>query len=82
MRRMCLFVLLAGLTLSNIGCIVVLGSCDFPEHAKVIEIDGELYIADKETKRLHKLGGDWVIESKTVTKTEATTEAGTEATGD
>jgi hypothetical protein len=78
---MCLFVLAAGLTLSNIGCVVVLGSCDFPEHAKLVEIDGELYIADKETKRLHKLGGDWEIQRKTVTHTEGTTDADIETTG-
>ena len=71
MRRVVLFVVLAGLTLVNLGCIVVLGSWDLPTCKHIVEIDGELYTADLKTHRLQKINAEWITETVTETEKEA-----------
>ncbi len=67
MRRMALHVLLAALVFSNIGCVIVLGAHNFPSGNHIVEIDGELYIVDKENRDLRKLDMDSILEEDAVT---------------
>ncbi len=50
MRRFAIAAMTVALAIGTTGCIVVLGSWDLPGPAKVVEIDGELYVVDLETQ--------------------------------
>jgi hypothetical protein len=68
--------LLAALALGgSTGCIVILGSRELPGPAKIIEIDGELYVVDLESRRLHRIGDDCVIEEQRTGDAESSPEA-------
>ncbi len=71
MRRVMVLVLLAGLALSNLGCVIALEVKDRPWRKQVIEIDGELFIVDVKTHRVRKIEADWATETETTTETEA-----------
>ena len=62
MRRLILFALLAPLAISNAGCIMVLGIKELPNHGRVVEIDGDLYVVDLDSHRIRKIDVDPVIE--------------------
>ncbi len=70
MRRVTVLALLAGLALSNLGCVIALEFKDRPYQKQIIEIDGELYIVDVKTHRVRKIETDWVTETETTTETE------------
>ncbi len=70
MRRVTMLALLAGLALSNLGCVIALEFKDRPWHKQVVEIDGELYIVDVKTHRVRKIETDWATETETTTETE------------
>ena len=70
MRRLCAFVLASVMALANIGCVFVLGVKDVPHRKQVVAIDGELYVVDVKTHRIHKVDDDRVIEVETTTEAE------------
>ena len=66
-----LSVCLAVLTLSNAGCIFIVGVKDLPCQGYVVEIDGEHYIVDKEHHRLREIDMESLSEVEVTTGTQA-----------
>ena len=75
MRRLCVLMLLSAMAFANTGCVVVLGVKDLPHRKHVVEIDGELYVVDLKTHRIHRIDDDISIETETTTETETEAEA-------
>jgi hypothetical protein len=82
MRRFAIAAMAVALAIGSTGCIVVLGGWDLPGPAKVVEIDGELYVIDLETQRLHKICDEWLIEEEATTETGSAAEPETDAEQD
>lgn len=74
MRRLAMWGLLVGLTLSTTGCIMVLGVdrsvTDLPGQKKIVQIDDELYLLDLKTNHIRKIDKSSLIHSETTVTTE------------
>ena len=71
MRKAILFVLVAGLSLSSLGCVVyVVDREESRPHPRIVEIDGELYVVDRCTQKACKVSADVEGESQTTTETQ------------
>ena len=77
-RALVLVAILAGLSLTNLGCIMVLGVrapvTEHSGHKRVIEVDGEFYIVDVEENTVRKIDS--------LDRTESTTTIGVITTDD
>ncbi len=67
MRRIAWHVLLAALVVWNMGCVIVLRTHDLSGGNHIVEIDGELYVVDKENRDLRKIDIDAIIEEDAAT---------------
>ncbi len=70
MRRVIVLMLLAGLALSNVGCVIAIGTKEVPHHKRVVAVDGEIYIVDVRTQGIRKIDADWDAEDETPADTE------------
>ncbi len=70
MRKIVTFCILFALWISIPGCVVVLGDRDFDDDVEVVEIDGEYYVKDDDTHRLHKVERSTTTQTETKTKSE------------
>ena len=74
MRKFTLLGLLAGLSLSTTGCIMVLGVdtpvTDVSDHKKIVEINDELYLVNLKTNRIRKIDKQSCVHSEMTIKTE------------
>ena len=66
MRKALLLTLVVGLTLANVGCVMVLDVKDMPYRKQVVEIDGELFIVDMKAHSVLKIDAAWMAESETI----------------
>lgn len=71
MRRLSVFLLMAGLALGNVGCIFIVDVKGSPKPKHVIEIDGEFYVVDIKAHSVRKIDLDEKTESEDARETEA-----------
>lgn len=68
MRKLVSILPMIAVTLSSVGCVMVIGSRELPDHKHVVQIDDELYIVDVKTKRVKKLDLKAAIERQMETE--------------
>lgn len=71
MRRLSLFLVMAGLALANVGCIFIVDVKGSPKPKHVIEIDGEFYVVDVKAHSVRKIDLDEMAEIEDTAETEA-----------
>ncbi len=74
MRRFTGLGVLAGLALSTIGCIMVVGVdapvTELSDHKKIVEIDDELYLVNLKTNRIRKIDKHDSVHTETTITTD------------
>ncbi len=71
MRRLSVFLLMAGLALANVGCIIILDANGSARPKHVVEIDGEFYVVDVKAHSVRKIDLDELTEIEDTAETEA-----------
>ena len=74
MRKAIVLTVLAVLCAWSVGCIVVVGGQHMPDHTKVVEIDGELYVVNTRTNKACRVSGEEESASHTTIETNVETE--------
>lgn len=68
MRKLCSLVLLACVALASVGCVMNLGVSKFPGRARLVEIDGELYIVNEGSHRARRIEIEFPVKEDTINR--------------